>query len=161
MNNQELDVDVIKIAFEEFWKIQRRKIDKVLCLAIYREVTSPGGRESKVMHDGEQATVYVQDTPAAIFEGSKAYLWVNRDIADKYIIHPSRFLKKGRWLDQEVNIAAMYEHGDQIALSKRQGEEHKNAVRRAINQQSKDRPFSAHNFRVVGQMAKATPKSGP
>jgi hypothetical protein len=143
----ELDVDVIKTEFEKFWKIQRRKIDKAMCLSIYREVTSPGGKESKVVHDGEQMTVHTQGTPSEIYEGCEAYLWVNRDEPDKFIIHPSRFLKKGRWMDQEDNIVAMNLHRAQDALSKAQSANSKSLVERSLEQQSKDRPFSAANFR--------------
>ena len=142
----EMDLDNIAEHFEAFWKIQRRKIDKALCLSIYREVTSPRGKESKVMHDGEQSIVTVQGTPEAILEGCTAYLWSKRADADKYILHPSRFLKKGRWMDQEETIAAMKAHQEQEAHSKREADAHRAMIRRAEEQQSKDRPFSAANF---------------
>lgn len=136
-----LPLDPEKEQFEKLWKIYRpsRRKEKMVCLAIYRKIVSPEGREHCIVRDGEKYTIHVQSTPDEIFEGCEAYLWQNRRTADTYLLHFQRFLKYGTWADMEDTIVEMKAYKADEARNKQQGESHMDMIERSARIESEKR----------------------
>jgi len=91
--------------FEDFWKEQYWKTDKLRCKAKWDAITSPGGADARVDDNGQYETLHLEATPERIMEGWRRFLkaWPrNADYSLKdaqYMPRPRQWLNAGRWED--------------------------------------------------------------
>lgn len=95
--------------FEEFWRFYPRKVGKPLAKAKFEAIIK-GGYVTRTMDrdSGQFIEIELEATADEIIEGTKRYAsslidrnTFKRKIEDKFIAHPSTFLNRGGWLNEE------------------------------------------------------------
>lgn len=91
--------------FEDWWKLQHHKVEKMLCKAKWDAITSPGGTEGRVEDNGTFTTIKLEASPSRIMRGWKEFIkaWPrNADYSLKdvqYMPRPRQWLNGARWED--------------------------------------------------------------
>lgn len=94
--------------FDEFWKIYPLKVGKPMAKAKYTAIVTTGLDTKTLDKDsGQYIPIRLEATEDEIIAGAKRYLDSQIDkktyrMKDdgKFLLHPSTWLNKGRWMDE-------------------------------------------------------------
>lgn len=98
--------------FDEFWKAypMPKRVGKAVAKAKFDAITGPHGLKTKTFDKDSNSYVEIElrGTPDEIIKGVEAYARMNKKTGSgafgyvddgKFLLHPSTFLNRGRWLD--------------------------------------------------------------
>jgi hypothetical protein len=105
---KEDDTD-LNAAFEEFWKNFPKKVGKPIAKAKFKEIVTKGLKTRTLDRDsGQYVDIELEATPQEIIDGAKRYArslidmnTFKRKVEDKFVLHPSTYLNRGSWMNEE------------------------------------------------------------